>query len=202
MRAMQSAAESVLNLSGRHLRSPAPAYAMLGLDGRRHKIDRWLPFGPRKTLDRFGQILDSRRGNKAHIRGLAAEKSGRIDQKSAASAILKIGVEHRLAGGRDRLDHLVPAVHLIDQVPVDLFGLVLFENALACSGPVAREVTNSKPGHRFVNSSWIFCMTGRKSKPLFGQSGPVVGRREGNRLSGFASCCRFLPHAAPGNVRN
>ena len=65
-----------------------------------------------EALDRFDQVLDLRRGHEADVRRLAAKEPRHVNQEPAAAAELEIGVQHRLARFRDRLHHLVPAVHL------------------------------------------------------------------------------------------
>jgi hypothetical protein len=77
------------------------------------------------------QVLDLRGGDEADVGRLAAEESGGINEEAAAAAKLEVGVKDRLAGFRQRLHHLVPAVHLVNHVAINIpCGFVLFEELL------------------------------------------------------------------------
>src|ERR1019366_7163946 len=62
---------------------------------------------------------------------LAAKKGSVVHQEAAAAAELEIRVENWLAGSRDSLHDAIPAVHLVNEVAVNVPGdLVLFEQLL------------------------------------------------------------------------
>ena len=88
--------------------------------------------GNRLKLLFFHQVLHLRRSDEADIRGLLADKLRRVSEEPTAAAELEIGVEHRLAGSGERLHDAVPAVHLVDNIPVNLFRDILGRN-LFCS---------------------------------------------------------------------
>src|ERR1035437_5893856 len=75
--------------------------------------------------------FDLRGSDEPDVGRLAAEEGGVVNEEAAAAAVLEIGVEHRLAGSCDRLHHAVPAVHLVNQVAIDIPGdFILFDELL------------------------------------------------------------------------
>jgi hypothetical protein len=88
--------------------------------------------------DRFDQILEARGGHESDVGGLLADEVRHVDEKSAAAAVLEIGIQHRFARSRDRLHDAIPRVHLIDEIAVDIRGPVLVED-LRLPGPAASE---------------------------------------------------------------
>jgi len=102
-----------------------------------HEIRSRAAFGEdREALGRLGQILDPGGRDNGEVLVRAA-KSGRVDQKPATAGEEEIGHQRRLAGGDDRLHHLHPIVHLVDEIAVDAIRFGCAEELLGVLRAVA-----------------------------------------------------------------
>ena len=73
-----------------------------------------------KTAHRINQVVQARRSDKTDIGCLAAQETRHIDKESPAPPVLEVGIEDWFTQSGDGLDNLVPAVHLVDQITVDM----------------------------------------------------------------------------------
>ena len=130
----------LVRTAGEVARTGSLRYAHLGRRGG--EIERRAGrFGRLEALDRPEQVVQPRGGDESQVGASFAQETRRVDEKSAASRVLEIGIEDGLARCHHRLGDAVPAVHLVDDVAVDILGLVSLQDfyGLFFSGRQCRE---------------------------------------------------------------
>ena len=168
--------ETVRAIVGRAVqiaRRPASAAPAAAAVAATKSADRSARLDQLEALDGLDQIVDLRRGHEADVRRLAC----------AGSRPCRPGIRRcRHTGNRrtapacpsgDRLHHLVPAVHLKDEIAVDAGRRVVIEDLLGLLGPGGHAWGGTRCRDSALASAACVALHDRaKSNPTFGQSGP------------------------------
>ncbi len=98
-----------------------------------------------EAFDRLDEIFHAGGSDKPDVGRLGAEEARGVNKEAATAAVLEVSIKHRLAGSGNGLHHLIPAVHLVNDVAVNRSSLISLEELGGLLGTIGHGVDELHP---------------------------------------------------------